>query len=346
MIRGLLRLPSRLSAPLALLLALTSAAHAQPTTAPTPAPAPATPKDTIDEDTVTTSDGWTIPIWCYRIPDDATPQGIVILLHDLGGSHASVEPLAKALQAAKCIVVAPDLRGHGDSEPPGKPGDRKRDDAFKSLKKPDFEMMAASRGGSVRDQSGIRGDVECVRNWIVSQQKRDEDRSLPRAPLFVVGSGLGAIVAAHWVSADAAWPDIASGPQGREVAGLVMISPEIVTKGFAIAPALTRNALPYDERKPGTSMPVVFVAGADDRDARTLFKQMKVSRKDDWHDSRDREGSPRKPGEASLILIDHPAGKSGDQLATTKTADQRTRSIDPMALIPGFVQMRAARARK
>jgi dienelactone hydrolase len=342
MIRGLLHLPSLLSA----LLALTSTAHAQPAAAPAAAVAPAAAQDTVDESTVTTSDGWTIPLWCYRIPDDATPQGIVILLHDLGGSHASVEPLAKALQAAKCIVVAPDLRGHGDSEPPGKPGDKKRDDAFKSLKKPDFDMMAASRGGSVRDQSGIRGDVECVRNWIVSQQKRDQDRSLPRAPLFVVGSGLGAIVAAHWVSADAAWPDIASGPQGREVAGLVMISPEIVTKGFAIAPALTRSALPYDDKKPGNNMPVVFIAGADDRDARTLFKQTKVSRKDDWHDSRDRDGSPRKPGEASLILIDHPAGKSGDQLATTKSPDQKARLIDPMALIPGFIQMAAGRVRR
>ena len=124
-----------------------------------------------------------------------------------------------------------------------------------------------------------------------------------------------------------------------------MISPEIATQGFQVAPALARNALPYDERKPGTTMPVVFIAGADDRDARTLFKQMKVSRKDDWHDSRDREGSPRKPGEASLILIDHPAEKSGDQLATAKTADQRARSLDPMTLIPGFVQMRAARSR-
>jgi hypothetical protein len=93
-------------------------------------------------------------------------------------------------------------------------------------------------------------------------------------------------------------------------------------------------------------MPVVFIAGADDRDARTLFKQTKVSRKDDWHDSRDRDGSPRKPGEASLILIDHPAGKSGDQLATTKSPDQKARLIDPMALIPGFIQMAAGRVRR
>ena len=136
MIRVLFRLPLVLPALLALLLALTSAAHAQPAAAPAQPLAAAAPKDTIDEDTVTTSDGWTIPLWCYRIPDDATPQGIVILLHDLGGSHASVEPLAKALQASKCIVVAPDLRGHGDSEPPGTLGDKKRDDAFKSLKSP------------------------------------------------------------------------------------------------------------------------------------------------------------------------------------------------------------------
>lgn len=317
---------------------------------PAAADSRATPAEAaIEQDTVTTSDGWTIPLWCYNVPDDTSPQGIVILLHDLGGSHATVEPLAKALQAAKCIVVAPDLRGHGDSEPASMerrtPGDK---NAFTSMKRGDFEMMAASRGGSVRDQSGIRGDVECVRNWIVSRQKQPQDRDhpLPRAPLFVVGSGLGAIVAAHWVSADAAWPDIASGAQGRQVAGLVMISPAIVAKGFPIAPALSRNGLPYDEKNSSKNMPVVFVAGAPDRDARTLFKQMKVSRKDAWHDSRDRDGSPCKPGEASLLFIDHPAEKSGDDLATTKSPDAKARLIDPMSLIPGFVQMAAGRARR
>lgn len=311
-----------------------------PITAPAAEPAVQAPpqqaRETIRKFQVETSDGAAIAAWCYPLAEEATPVAIVILVHDLGGTHASLEPLARALQAAGCVVVAPDLRGHGDSTLAGM--QKAPDDPARILKKSDFDMMAASRGGQKRDQSALRGDVECVRNWIRLQI---EEGGLPKAPLFVVGSGLGATVAAYWTVADALWPDLASGPQGREVAGLVLISPAFATKGFSLNAALANEPL-------RRTLPTVIIAGADDRDALQVFDRMKPQRPKEWFDIRKpketKNGSPSSAAEASLLLVAHPAAKSGDELAVTRSTDPRGRSMDPVASIPGFIQVRTRAA--
>jgi len=293
-------------------------------------------KDTVAEVHLEASDGTPITAWHYAAPAEAPAAGIVILLHDLGGSHGTVEPLARALHAAGCVVVAPDLRGHGASKLAALPSSQ--DDQSKLLRKADFEMMAASRGGPVRDQSAIRGDVECLRNWIVREIK---EQRMPKAPLFVVGSGLGAAVAVHWAAADAAWPDLASGPQGREVAGIVMISPAFATKGFALSPALGSEAV-------RRTIPVLVLAGADDRDAIKVFEQMKRLRPKEWYDGRrppggEKDASPAAAAKASLLLLTHPSDRSGDALAASKSSDKGGRAADPATVIPGFIKLVAGR---
>lgn len=317
-----------------LLIAVATLVHgALPAVAQPAAPAASKPaKETTERFQVETTDGATIAAWVYPIAAEASPLAIVLLLHDLGGSHRSVEPLAKALQASGCVVVAPDLRGHGDSPLASVPGAQA--DQAKLLKKNDFEMMAASRGGRVRDQSGVRGDVECVRNWI---RKEIGAGRIPEAPLVVVGSGIGATVAAHWTAADSLWPDIASGPQGREVAALVLIAPAFATRGFSITPAFTTDAL-------RRTVPTLIIAGAGDRDAIKVFDQLKKHRPKEWFDSRhpvsdDKAPSPVAAGEASLLLLSHPADRTGDALATVRSADQRGRGFDPATLIPGFLKV-------
>jgi alpha-beta hydrolase superfamily lysophospholipase len=309
--------------------------------APPPAPAAAAAKpaakDTVAEVNLEASDGTPIAAWHYGLPADATAAGIVILLHDLGGSHRTVEPLARSLQAAGCVVVAPDLRGHGESKLAALPSSQ--DDQSKLLRKADFEMMAASGGGRVRDQSAIRGDVECVRNWIVQETR---EKRLPQAPLFVVGSGLGAAVAVQWAAADAAWPDLASGPQGREVAGLVMISPAFATKGFSLTPALGSEAV-------RRTIPVLVLAGAGDRDAIKVFEQMKRQRPKEWYDGRrppgsEKDASPATAAKASLLFLTHPSDRSGDALAASKSSDKGGRAADPAAVIPGFMKVVADRS--
>lgn len=299
------------------------------------ASAPA-PKDTTKEVTVDTSDGVSVRAWYYPPPEETEPRGSVILIHDLGGSHRSVEPLAKALQAAGYAVVAPDLRGHGTSRLEHLPASQA--DQAKLLKRPDFEMMSASAGGQKRDQSAVRGDIECVRNWMKQQA---DAGALVMQPLFVVGSGLGATVAAAWTAADASWRDIATGPQGREVAGLVLISPTFITKGYGISPALAQEHV-------RTSVPVLVLAGSGDRDATKVFEQLKRHRLKDWFDSRhpvgdEKDSSPVPATEASLMLVANPAAATGDALAVLRSADPRGRGLDPATLLQSFFSIAAER---
>ncbi|MFM8736047.1 MAG: alpha/beta hydrolase, partial [Pirellulales bacterium] len=293
-------------------------------------------KDTTEEVTVETSDGVSVRAWYYPLAEKAEPRGTVILIHDLGGSHRTVEPLAKALQAAGYAVVAPDLRGHGQSRLEHLPASQ--DDQSKLLKRSDFEMMSASAGGQKRDQSAVRGDIECVRNWI---KQRADAGTLVMQPLFVVGSGLGATVAATWTAADANWRDLATGPQGREVAGLVLISPTFATKGYGIAPALAQEQV----RK---TVPVLVIAGSGERDATKVFDKLKTQRLREWFDSRhppgdDKDASPVAADKASLSLLVHPAVASGDALATLRSADPRARAGDPANLLQGFLPLAASR---
>jgi len=323
--------PSGFAAWLALAtVALKTVALAADAPAPATAPSPARPAgaERPRELRLQTSDGVPLAAWYYRIPKDADPRATVILLHDLGGSHTSVEPLAKALQAAGCAVVAPDLRGHGASLIRGS-SDK---EAWKLLKPRDFEAMAASVGGRIRKQADARGDVETVSEWIGEQRERpDGEKEFPAA-LYVVGSGLGATVAAAWAAADAAWPDVVTGPQGRRVSGVVLVSPGMTTKGFALAPILARDPFNRD-------LHVLILAGAGDRDAMKAFDMLKRFRPGRAYDSRS-PAPPKDEGtKPTLFLLQSAVDRSADALACHRSADPRQAAGDPAARIRQFFEL-------
>lgn len=276
-----------------------------------------------------TSDGVAVSAWFYPPPEDEKPLATVILLHDIGGSHETVAPLAEALQAAGCGVVAPDLRGHGGSTTRTEGAGTLES---KSLKKTDIEMMAATRGGQKRDQSAVRGDVEAVRNWIWRDGK---ERGLPTDRVFVVGAGLGAAVAATWTAADHAWPDIATGPQGRQVRGIVLVAPTWTTRGFTIQQALGSDALKRD-------VPLMLIVGKGDKDGGRLFDQIKRSRTNEWYANREAAGgkTERAPklessSDATLFLFQFDSTEPADDLAATAAAD----------VVVGFLKMTGAAKR-
>ncbi len=240
--------------------------------------APARPRAAAAERLkLTTSDGFALAAWHYPATqadtdDTPAPPPVVILLHDLGGSHQSLESLARELQSRGISVVAPDLRGHGATVPP-----QGRDNLdTKSIKKSDFEAMVVTGGGRVRAQASNRGDVEAVREWI---RERAEAGKLDMGRLVVVGSGVGAAVAAQWAVADASWPDLASGPQGRDVRGLVLVSPAWATRGFSISPALSLEPV-------RRILPILVVGGTQDADAVKIYEQLKRQRPDRWNEKR------------------------------------------------------------
>jgi pimeloyl-ACP methyl ester carboxylesterase len=310
-----------------------AAAPAPPAAAPAAkAPAKAAkPEELVLE----TSDGLELHAWYYTplLEEEETTAATVILLHDLEGSHTSVEPLALALQAAGCGVVAPDLRGHGASTSRGGAALDVR-----TLKKPDFELMAAARGGQRREQSAVRGDVEAVRNWIKAQsENHSEDGKLDMQRLFVVGSGLGATVAAAWAAEDANWPDGTKGPQGRQVRGLVLLSPAWTTRGFSINAPLANPAVKQD-------IPLMVIAGQNDGDAGKVFEQLKRQRPSGWFQQqadggKDKAAKLEDPTKASLFFFEFDSTRTADALAADRT-------LNPAAVIGKFFKMALDRPRR
>ncbi len=283
--------------------------------------------------------GVEIAFWFLAPPGDDPPLATVIVLHDLGGSHLTVEPLAKALQAGGCAVVAVDLRGHGESsitKLERAAGGRPQSDLLKSN---DFLAMIATAGGRKREQSAVRGDIEVVRNWL---KRKAEAGSLDLDKLFLVGSGLGAAVAAGWTVNDAAWPPIATGPQGGDVRGLIMIDPAFITRGFSIAKPLGMEPL-------RSRLPIMVITGGDDRDATKVFDQLKRARPTAWFDSRAydaetrRNTSPAKDVDATALFLKLGGGLKGDQLAAARTSDPR--QLDPAGLILAFIKNSIGRDR-
>lgn len=257
---------------------------APPATAGTNPPAAAgdRPRASGEQLKLTTSDGYALAAWHYpatRAEADgerSPPPPVAILLHDSTpeerNSHLSLEPLATALQSRGITVVVPDLRGHGATTGPEGRGNL---DA-KTIKKTDFDWMVTTSGGRVRDQAANRGDVETVWNWIKEQAASGK---LDAGRLVVVGSGVGAAVAAQWVVADAAWPDLASGPQGRTIRGLVFVSPAWTTRGFSISPALAVEPV-------RRTLPILVIGGVKDTDATKIYDQLKRQRPDAWKEKR------------------------------------------------------------
>lgn len=279
-------------------------------TAGTHAVAQERPLAAAEEQSLETSDGVRFGAWYYAAPPETKPTTTVILIHDLGGSHKSVGDLARALQRAGCAVVAPDLRGHGAQ--PQRSGDG---DAHLLLRKVDFEAMAASHG-RVRDDpaSSHRGEIEAVRGWI---KKQADAGTLDLDRLCVVGSGLGATLAAMWTVADWNWPPTTAGPQGQQVRALVLVSPAMSKRGLSMVAPLATETI-------RSSVPIMVLAGTSDREASRFFDQLKRFRPKAWFQQRDGQ-PPEKardledPGDATAFLIQCNTTLSGDKLATDTT---------------------------
>jgi pimeloyl-ACP methyl ester carboxylesterase len=306
--------------------------------APAPAAAAAKPDEEPppepDPFTVTTTDKDLVEIagWFMAPGGDEKPLATVLVLHDLGGSHKTIEPLAEALRAGGCAVVTLDLRGHGKSSVSKLARAAGGGGHSHLLKSTDFQAMMAAGVGRVREQSSLGGDLEAVRNWL---KRKSEAGEIDLDKLYLVGSGLGAAIAAGWTVNDAAWPPIASGPQGGDVRGLVMIDPAFVTKGFSIAKPLAFEPL-------RTTLPIMVIAGGEDRDATKVFDQLKRARPTAWFDSRAydagarRNTSPAKDSDATLLFLKLGGRLSGDKLAAARSTDPR--QIDPAGLVLAFIK--------
>ncbi len=199
----------------------------------------------------------------------------VILVHDVNGSGKTVRRLAAGLQEAGCAVAVPDLRGHGNSKGEG------YDVSKKKLLVNQIRMIPASGGGRIRSHARIKGDLETVRNWL-KQKESEGDIDLDQ--LCIVGSGLGGTLAATWAVADWSWLPNTQGPQGQQVKAVILISPVWADQGISMTNALsTRIRDGRGDIKPLLEgLPVLIIAGTNDRQSEQLFQRLKGARPMSW----------------------------------------------------------------
>ncbi|MEX2142380.1 MAG: alpha/beta fold hydrolase [Pirellulales bacterium] len=184
----------------------------------------------------------------------------VLLLHMAKGSGRDWGPLADSLQRAGHFVIVPDLRGHGKSTQVKRGGRTARIDQA-TMRKEDYERM-------------VTLDLERIKKFIIEKNNNSE---LNLRKLCVVGAEMGAAVAINWAAMDWSWPPLATGPQGQDVNGLVLITPIWGYKGMSIVNATRQAGVQR-------AISTLVIVGAQDsgnlNDARRLHQTLAKHRED------------------------------------------------------------------
>jgi hypothetical protein len=150
----------------------------------------------------------------------------VVLLHDHKSTRAVFNQLVAKLQAPAeagaerphFAVIAVDLRAHGESTKQILPNGALVDLDASKLSKEGLVAMA-------------RFDMEAIRSFLLEKNDAGE---LNLNKLCLVGSGMGASVAANWALLDWTIPPLAVGKQGQYVKGIVLISPRWSYNGLSL----------------------------------------------------------------------------------------------------------------
>jgi hypothetical protein len=115
-------------------------------------------------------------------------------------------------------VVTVDLRAHGESVKQVFANGAQVDLDANKINKDDLAGMAAL-------------DMEAVRSFLVD---KNDAGDLNLNKLCLIGSGMGASVAANWALVDWKAPPLAIGKQGQDVKGIVLISPRWMFNGLSM----------------------------------------------------------------------------------------------------------------
>ena len=265
------------------------------------------------------------------------PQGkataTVILVHDIGGSEKTVRKLASGLQKAGCAVAVPDLRGHGGSK------NTDLDVSKKRLLVNQLRMIPASGGGRIRTSANLKGDLETVRNWLA---EKEAEGDIDLKQLCIIGSGLGGTLAATWAAADWNWLPNTQGPQGQQVQTIILISPVWADQGISITNALSaRTTTGQHEVKPLLNhLPVMIIAGSNDRQSSQLFQRLKGARPTSWFkesangtkEQSKKKLPPNQPKTGPLVFEEIRSSLRADKLASLPSGNRT-----PLQLCISFI---------
>ncbi len=187
--------------------------------------------------------------WASTLGKEATP---VILVHGFNGSRQDFRTLADELQKRGCAVIAPDLRGHGDST---QVHDSNKTIQAATLTAPQFLDMV--------------DDLETVKRFLMAE---NNSGALNIDKLAIVAADMGATVAMNWAKTDWGWEPLAIGKQGQDVKALVLLSPPERFKSLRMSDALNDPAVRRE-------LSLYIIVGQEDaaatRDAQKMFTVLK-----------------------------------------------------------------------
>jgi alpha-beta hydrolase superfamily lysophospholipase len=213
------------------------------------------------EESVTTPDGWRLPITYYPADDEDAP--VAVLLHTKGDNRLvwgeRRNRFAGYLNQAGFAVITVDLRKHGEAK--------------------DASGSGAGEPG-LKDFQAMGLDLEAVKEFIFSEHQK---KKLNMAKTAIVAAGMSAPVALTRAALDWAKPPYndaplraAGTPRGQDVKAIVLLSPESELPGVSITRAL--RAI----RDPRVQCAVLTVYGArvreDERAAKEIHDQLKGKR--------------------------------------------------------------------
>lgn len=237
----------------------------------------------------------------------------VILLHDYEGSRQDVAPLAGFLnQELDVAVLAPDLRGHGESATLVLPNGQTITAEPANLRTADYAAM-------------VQGDLEAARHFLVAENNAGR---LNMDKLALVGVGMSTVVAVNWIAADWSWPPVGGVRQGQFAKAVVLISPTYAFGGLTVRDALQQASL-----REAVGVAIIYGEQASDaRDATRMVRQFETARKP----RRARRPRRRTEGEeadasetpelAGMTVLAIPNALSGTELLTD---DASMRQIQP-----------------
>ncbi len=138
----------------------------------------------------------------------------VILLHMQKGDRRDFASLVPFLQQQGHAVLAPDLRGHGDST--------------RTLA---GVTLDGSKSSPALFAGMVQYDMETLKAFLMKKNNAGE---LNIERLCVVGAEMGASVAIEWAKQDWSWPIYPGLKQGQDVKTLILISPKVTVPGLNV----------------------------------------------------------------------------------------------------------------
>ena len=225
----------------------------------------------------------------------------VILLHDYKGSRTVFNQLVAKLQTPAeagvdrpyFAVLAVDLRAHGESTKQMFPGGAEAD----------LDAAEISKEGLIAMTSL---DMEAIRSFLVDKNDAGE---LNINKLCLVGSGMGASVAANWALVDWAAPPLAARKQGQDVKGIVLISPRWSFNGLSMLEPMKFTPLKQN-------VAWLLICGAQDSKVKTDFERIQ-KQLEKFHPLEKKSAAPIRKGLVSSLV---PSTLQGDKLFSQPTA--------------------------